>query len=247
MSRAFSLALTLFASLPAFAGVDEAPFLRFSTWAREYRAAGSDFERTRLEAEGVALAKARRPLLKELMRTEPQQALRRFESRLGLPPAVAEHLELPVDALGRYEVLCEFGRPLRVQAWVGSRRFDVHPSGELRRLKTRAAMRLTGSAIDETLALDEGAVPYSNALDEPEASPWTVGNKRVLYIRVDFSDDPGEPLTVASAQAVITELDRYYRAASFNLTSITGTVTPTVLRMPRLVAGGLERGQEDLE
>ncbi|MBL8919861.1 MAG: hypothetical protein JNJ54_13420 [Myxococcaceae bacterium] len=236
MSRAFPLALTLLASLPAFAGVEEAPFLRFSTWAREYRAADSDFERARLEREGVLLAKARRPLLKELMRTEPRQALRHFESRVGLPPSVAEHLELPVDVLGRYEVLCEFGRPLRVQAWVGSRRYDVYPSGELRRLKTRAAMRLTGSALDETLALDEGAVPYSNVPDEPEASPWTVGNKRVLYIRVDFSDDPGEPLTVASAQAVITELDRYYRAASFNLTSITGTVTPTVLRMPRTKA-----------
>ena len=233
MLRATLLALTLLASSSAFAGDDD--FTRFATWARSYRTADSDLDRVRLEREGLVLAKARRVALKALMRSDPRRALSVFESRLGLPPSVAQQLELPVDAVGRYEVLCETGKPLYVQAWLGDQRFEVIPYGELRKLKTRAAMRLSGSSLDDVMALDDGAVPYSNPVD-PQPSPYTVGNKRVLYIRVDFSDDPGEPLTVADAQAVLVQLDRYYRAASFNQTSITGTVTPTVLRMPRTKA-----------
>ncbi|MBE2250008.1 MAG: hypothetical protein IAE78_10690, partial [Myxococcus sp.] len=236
MPRAFLLVLTLLASLSAWAGVDETPFVRFSAWASEYRAAGSDFERARLEREGVALATRRRAALKALMRADPRLALRVFESREGLPPAVASQLELPVDAQGRYEVLCETGKPLFVQTWLGERRFDVTPYGALERLKTRSVMRLRGSSLDDVMALDDSAVPYSQELDLPQPSPYTIGAKRLLYIRVDFSDDPGEPITVANAQNAVTLLDRYYRAASFNQTSFTGTVTPTVLRMPRTKA-----------
>jgi hypothetical protein len=233
MIRALSLCVVWFATV-AFAGGVDPSLARFAVWAREYRAASSDLQRTSLQAEGVALAKARRAVLARLMRTDPKAALEAFESRLGLPPAVAAHLELPVDTLGRYEVLCEFGKPLSAQAWVGERRFDVFPHGELRKLKTRT-MRLSGASLDDVLALDD-SVPYSEPPRDPQPSPYTVGNKRVLYIRVDFSDDPGEPITVAGAQAVITELDRYYQAASFNQTRMTGTVTPTVLRMPRTKA-----------
>ncbi|MDP3238256.1 MAG: MopE-related protein [Myxococcales bacterium] len=236
MPRAFLLVLTLLASMTASAAGDDAVFTRFSTWARQYRAADSELDRTRLERDGVALAKARRVALKALMHDDPRHALQVFESRLGLPPSVASQLELPVDAQGRYEVLCEYGKPLAVQTWLGEKRFDVVPYGELKRLKTRSVMRLSGSSLDDVMALDDSSVPYSQDAELPEPSPFTVGMKRLLYIRVDFSDDPGEPISVANAQAAVVNLDRYYRAASFNQTSFTGTITPTVLRMPRTKA-----------
>jgi MYXO-CTERM domain-containing protein len=235
MPRPFLLVLTLLASLTAHAASDDPIFSRFSNWAREYRAADSERDRTHLEREGVLLAKTRRVALKALMHDDPRHALKVFESRLGLPPAVASQLELPVDAPGRYEVLCEFGKPLFVQTWLGQKRFDVVPYGELTRLKTRSVMRLSGSSLDDVMALDDSVIPYSQDL-EAEPSPFTIGPKRLLYIRVDFSDDPGEPISVANAQASIAELDRFYRAGSFNQTSFTGVVTPTVLRMPRTKA-----------
>ncbi|MBS1153921.1 MAG: hypothetical protein H6Q89_5619, partial [Myxococcaceae bacterium] len=63
------------------------------------------------------------------------------------------------------------------------------------------------------------------------ASPHTIGQKKLLYIRVDFSDAPGEPITLSQAQADVAALNTYYKASSYNKTSIVGTVT-TVLRMP---------------
>ncbi|HWT00683.1 MAG TPA: hypothetical protein VN256_10590 [Pyrinomonadaceae bacterium] len=82
----------------------------------------------------------------------------------------------------------------------------------------------------------EAQAPVSGATS---TSAWTQGAKTVLMIRVDFSDMPGEPvdangktLTVASAQALLnSEANDFYKANSYNKTSIAGTVTK-VLRMP---------------
>ncbi|HYG82745.1 MAG TPA: hypothetical protein VD861_20280 [Pyrinomonadaceae bacterium] len=83
----------------------------------------------------------------------------------------------------------------------------------------------------------EAQAPVSGATT---TSAWTQGAKTVLMMRVDFSDMPGEPvdvngrtLTVANAQALLnTEVNEFYKANSYNKTSITGTITK-VLRMPQ--------------
>ncbi|HYG79341.1 MAG TPA: right-handed parallel beta-helix repeat-containing protein [Pyrinomonadaceae bacterium] len=75
-------------------------------------------------------------------------------------------------------------------------------------------------------------------------SPWTAGPKKVLLMRVDFSDKPGEPvetgsnavLTLARAQALInTDCNNFFKNNSYNNTSLQGTVTP-VLRLPQTAA-----------
>jgi hypothetical protein len=75
----------------------------------------------------------------------------------------------------------------------------------------------------------------------PEStSAWTQGPKTVLFIRVDFSDKTGEPLsrggqplTQADAKALIdSQVNTFYANNSYNKTSLTATVTP-LLRMPR--------------
>ncbi len=66
------------------------------------------------------------------------------------------------------------------------------------------------------------------------ATAHTLGVKQVLVLRVDTSDYPGEPVSVAAAQAemdnnVRTFIDTY----SYGQASVTGTVSTKVYRMPR--------------
>jgi hypothetical protein len=69
-------------------------------------------------------------------------------------------------------------------------------------------------------------------------STWTEGTKTLLFIRLDFSDDPGVPTGTFGAmtdQAVLSYMNNqvspFYVANSYNKTSIQTTVTP-VVRMP---------------
>ena len=90
-------------------------------------------------------------------------------------------------------------------------------------------MRLRGIILDGWAAVRDDGVPRDNA--GPQASPRTIGLKKLLYIRVDFSDAPGDPINLAQAQADVAALNSYYKASSYNKTSIVGTITAT-LRMP---------------
>ncbi|MFT3710006.1 MAG: PKD domain-containing protein [Archangium sp.] len=84
---------------------------------------------------------------------------------------------------------------------------------------------------DGTLALGEETAAADQ--DLPPSSTWTEGAKTVLYVRVDFSDAPGDPLSVASAQSSInTNVNQFYVNNSFNKTSLSTVVTPTI-RLPK--------------
>src|SRR5258708_459869 len=69
------------------------------------------------------------------------------------------------------------------------------------------------------------------------ASPWTEGQKRLLFIRVDFSDLPGAPFADATGTNLISSLNNFYTEMSYGRTSFAlagagSEVTPT-LRMPQ--------------
>lgn len=84
---------------------------------------------------------------------------------------------------------------------------------------------------DGTLALGEETAAANEG--EPPSSQWTEGAKTVLYLRVDFSDLAGDPISTSSAQTSInTTVNQFYVNNSFNKTSLTTTVTPT-LRLPK--------------
>jgi M6 family metalloprotease-like protein len=77
------------------------------------------------------------------------------------------------------------------------------------------------------------------------ATSWTTGNKKVLIIRVDFSDLPGDPKnssgttthTATGVQNVAdTQVKPYYAQSSYGLTSLTNTVTTQLYRLPRTAA-----------
>ncbi len=57
---------------------------------------------------------------------------------------------------------------------------------------------------------------------------WTQGAKNVLYIRVNFPDDLTEPISEADAYEDMVQVNDYYTAQSYNLTSTEPTVTPLV-------------------
>lgn len=83
-----------------------------------------------------------------------------------------------------------------------------------------------------------GAAEEQDAADEglPPASSWTEGPKTLLFIRVDYSDDPGDPISQSSAEALInTQVNNFFGANSFGKTSLSTTVTPT-LRLPKTKA-----------
>jgi hypothetical protein len=74
----------------------------------------------------------------------------------------------------------------------------------------------------------------------PGPNGWTTGNVRVLIIRVDFSDFPGDPVRgaiVYTADYVQnftdTQIGPYYVASSYNQTSLTNTATTQLYRMPQ--------------
>ncbi len=78
-----------------------------------------------------------------------------------------------------------------------------------------------------------GTVSTPPTAAEPER-PQSVGPKQVLVIRVDFTDFPGEPITQAAALNVVNNLVRpLYETMSYGKTTINGTVSDTVYRMPQ--------------
>jgi hypothetical protein len=73
-----------------------------------------------------------------------------------------------------------------------------------------------------------------------EASNYTEGNKRLILIRVDFSDLVGVPVSDLAATNLITGVDEFYRDCSYHKASFAragqgSDITPT-LRMPRTAA-----------
>lgn len=81
-----------------------------------------------------------------------------------------------------------------------------------------------------------GAQEATAATEQIADSAWTEGPKTVLFMRVDFDDRPGEPLSLASATSLInTNVNNFYVAGSFNKTTVSG-VFPPLLRMPRSAA-----------
>jgi len=62
-------------------------------------------------------------------------------------------------------------------------------------------------------------------------SAWTTGGKNILIIRVDFSDIPGEPPSAPFIQNLAdSQVNPYYLKSSYQLTSLTNTVTTSVYR-----------------
>ncbi|MDR3459707.1 MAG: Calx-beta domain-containing protein [Verrucomicrobiae bacterium] len=88
--------------------------------------------------------------------------------------------------------------------------------------------------VNKQWAASEGgriaAVGGSGVFGTPTATDdsWTHGNKSVLYIRLNFPDDLTEPITDTDAYSVMDSVNDFYTQNSYDLTSLTATVTPLI-------------------
>jgi len=95
--------------------------------------------------------------------------------------------------------------------------------------------------VNQQWALAESGRTAASGGETPVGTPtvtddnWTHGNKSVLYMRVNFPDDLTEPISEADAYAAMDGVNSYYTENSYDLTSLTATVTP-VITMPQTKA-----------
>lgn len=90
--------------------------------------------------------------------------------------------------------------------------------------------------------IDPQGVDDTRSRAAAAATPWTTGEKKVLVIRVDFSDVPGDPrstffptptVTAQSGQDWMnTKVAPFFQAMSYGKVTITPTVTTKLYRMP---------------
>ncbi|MBI5767223.1 MAG: PKD domain-containing protein [Verrucomicrobia bacterium] len=80
---------------------------------------------------------------------------------------------------------------------------------------------------------DGGATPASDGPTIAANTPWILGAKRVLWVQVDFSDDPGTVATPQQIEATNTQVSAFYAAVSQGKTTMSFTTLPATLRLPR--------------
>lgn len=149
-------------------------FPAFRGWTARYLAETDGAARRTMEAEGVALAAARRAALRETIARDPRAALRAavpWSVRRSLPPAIAAQLEERVDGVGDLDVIAarpaddaaaadaEF-RPVRRVAWLEGRPYDAYVFGRREQLRSRRSVALHGVAVDGALALSDSPVRF---------------------------------------------------------------------------------------
>jgi hypothetical protein len=72
----------------------------------------------------------------------------------------------------------------------------------------------------------------SSMLRAASSSPVPVlGEKKILYIRVNFPDDSSEPITTATAEDLMQQVDAFYRTHSYGQCRMKSTVT-SLLQLP---------------
>ncbi len=117
---------------------------------------------------------------------------------------------------------------------------------------TAFAQRLEGDEGNSGPKVAElGLVPAvaTPATAADASTSFTVGSKRVLVIRVDFSDVPGEPISVSSAQDIMDNgVKPFLENASYGQTTIVTTVSAPVyrLRFPAVIYAGIDGADEVL-
>jgi hypothetical protein len=112
--------------------------------------------------------------------------------------------------------------------------------------RLEAAEEGTGpQTLKATALLETSAQPQIEETTAAAPSAWTTGNKKILIIRVDFSDLPGDPKSISGGTTYTaayvqnladTQISPYYLQSSYALTSLTNTVTTQVYRMPQTAA-----------
>lgn len=74
----------------------------------------------------------------------------------------------------------------------------------------------------------------SSVANAPDS--WTIGSKSLLYIRIDFADAQGDPVSYAQADAALSQSADFYQDASYGNFDLNRWVITDTLRMPQTKA-----------
>lgn len=190
-------------------------------------------------AEGERLARARRPVFQQLIASDPHTALARGlppEVRFTLPAEVAAHVEEAVSGIGRLKVtaICALpGYPGHRHATqrtlqLGDRSYTVHTYGRALAFPSQEVFVANGIALGDDLALVEPPETVRPVV----SSAWTHGEKTVLWLRAEFSDDPGSPVSDATIQQTMAEVNTFYADVSHGRCTLRTVILPGTLRLP---------------
>jgi PA14 domain/Concanavalin A-like lectin/glucanases superfamily/Bacterial Ig domain/PKD domain/Fibronectin type III domain len=164
---------------------------QFQDWTTRYVSAPLA-ERPALEREGVALAKARRPVMLQLIMENPKLALERAvtpRTRSALPESVLANVEREIAGQGFYGVLAfcdhtEESHPAQEEPQhshierrvnLDGKEFNAHVYGTRWQRQTEEKASLYGVAIDNEIALHENDVVTVPAAASPNVNPATPG------------------------------------------------------------------------
>jgi hypothetical protein len=247
--------------------IDQSDFSNFDTWAHNYIHAPSMAARAASESRGQDLSIKRQAALLHLIQTNPEMALR-FEvpqsTKNQLPRSVAEHLEKRVSGRGDFLVLGVLPAaghekevaPIRRIAVIDGKPYEAHVFGARLHQRTQKNVTMQGIAIGNELALEDNATSEAASAQSGGArstgasaatiNSWTLGTKSVLFIRVRFSDQSGEPETLAQAQAQMSGTASFYRENSYNQTDLVTTFPPTFV-LPQTQAWYIANGDYYLQ
>ncbi len=166
----------------------------FLAWAERYRAAAGADGRRALVAEGVALARGRREVLKALIRTNPAAALAAGvpeEWRGALPAEVTALLEQRVSGVGRLEVRhldWREGDGLRGEtrrmASIDGVRYEAYAVGRRASAVSLSQAFLEGIAIDDQLAVAESPFRPIEAADGAGAVVAEIAGRQVRFAQL---------------------------------------------------------------
>lgn len=202
------------------------PLGAFAAWSRRYIAA-SAAERLELESEGGRWAAARRPIMKELIKDNPREALNHavpMVVRQQLPTSVLVQLEKRVNQRGNVTVyqgmpppgvVLAQGQTLthRIAELAGLGSFNVHPAGPLKRpiqadapdpnLINRRNAALNGIVIDREFAVNDSPMRVLEVGERPDVSKKQVAVCPISGIQTADAAKEMKSVTEAQADTVV--------------------------------------------
>ncbi len=153
----------------------------FARWADAYLADKAGQRQAQAMAEGMVLVEQRREAMRQLIRQDPQLAVRLaapWSWRRDLPASIAARLEEQVDGVGRLDVYCaeplpgqdyrEFDGGVIRYATLQGKAYRAYVYGRRVRQMTQADAVLHGVAVDNLIALSEEPLRLL-ATDEAQA------------------------------------------------------------------------------
>jgi hypothetical protein len=244
-------------SQSSIAPTQDTIFSEFEIWAKKRIRIKSVQTNSSVDQEGIALVRKRRQEMEKLIKTDPKKALDvalSEELKKDLPVEVREHVEERISGCGDLLVIAVdkidpktnkfISGYIEREVVINKKRYQAYVYGrDLERISTYN-VELEGIVVGNIMAVSEIATKESApsvqgvGISEKAtaSSAWTEGLKTVLYMRVDFSDLSGEPISTSAAQSMIEiECSNFYQENSYNKTSLKSTVTP-LLRMPQTAA-----------